>query len=120
MSILVQKVSMPQLQHEYEIFLKRFYRRLLVLQPEIYIVSNITKDAVHLQIMWKSISENTYVTHNTCTTYKSDYTLAKEQMRSIGDFASKDVELLADSPFVDLFFGMQPSQQEIENSPLNN
>ena len=48
MSILVQEVSMQQLQHEYEIFLKRFYRKLLVLQPEVYIVSNITKDAVHL------------------------------------------------------------------------
>ena len=30
----------------------------------------------------------------------------------------KDAELLADSPFVDIFFGMQPIQQEIENSPL--
>ena len=30
----------------------------------------------------------------------------------------KDTELLADSPFVDIFFGMQPTQQEIENSPL--
>ena len=30
----------------------------------------------------------------------------------------RDAELLADSPFVDAFFGMQPTQQEIENSPL--
>ena len=50
MSILVQNVSMQQLNHEFESFLKRFYRKLLVLQPQIYIVSNITKDAVHLQI----------------------------------------------------------------------
>ena len=56
MSILVQSVSMQQLKHEFESFLKRFYRKLLVLQPQIYIVSNITKDAVHLQITWKSIS----------------------------------------------------------------
>ena len=55
MSILVQNVSMQQLKHEFESFLKRFYRKLLVLQPQIYIVSNITKDAVHLQITWKSI-----------------------------------------------------------------
>ena len=53
MSILVQSVSMQQLKHEFESFLKRFYRKLLVLQPQIYIVSNITKDAVHLQITWK-------------------------------------------------------------------
>ena len=56
MSILVQSVSMQQLKHEFESFLKRFYRKLLVLQPQIYIVSNITKDAVHLQMTWKSIS----------------------------------------------------------------
>ena len=36
----------------------------------------------------------------------------------IGDYSLKDAELLADSPFVDIFFGMQPIQQEIENSPL--
>ena len=120
MSILVQNVSMQQLKHEYELFLKRFYRKLLVLQPEIYIISNITKNAVHLQVTWKSITESKYVTYNKCTTYKSNYMMAINQMRSIGDFALKDAELLADSPFVDLFFGMQPSQQEIENSPLEN
>ena len=73
MSILVQNVSMQQLKHEFEFFLKRFYRKLLVLQPQIYIISNITKGAVHLQIVWKNISTNGYVTYNTYTTYKSDY-----------------------------------------------
>ena len=46
--------------------------------------------------------------------------MAINQMRNMGDFALKDAELLADSPFVDLFFGVQPSPQEIGNSPLNN
>ena len=118
MSILVQNVSMQQLKHEFESFLKRFYRKLLVLQPQIYIVSNITKDAVHLQIIWKSISADRYVTYNASTTYKSDYITAINQMRKIGDYSLKDTELLADSPSVDIFFGMQPTQQEIENSPL--
>ena len=36
MSILVQSISMQQLKHEFESFLKRFYRKLLVLQPQIY------------------------------------------------------------------------------------
>ena len=118
MSILVQSVSMQQLKHEFESFLKRFYRKLLVLQPEIYVVSNITKDAVHLQIIWKSISANGYVTYTASTTYKSDYLVAINQMRRVGDYSLRDAELLADSPFVDAFFGMQPTQQEIENSPL--
>ena len=118
MSILVQNVSMQQLKHEFESFLKRFYRKLLVLQPQIYVISNITKDAVHLQITWKSISAGGYVTYNTTTTYKSDYLSAINQMRRIGDYSLRDAELLADSPFVDIFFGMQPTQQEIENSPL--
>ena len=91
---------------------------MLVLQPQIYIVSNITKDAVHLQITWKSISADGYVTYNASTTYKSDYITTINQMRKIGDYSLKDAELLADSPFVDIFFGMQPIQQEIENSPL--
>ena len=120
MSILVQNVSMQQLKHEFESFLKRFHRKLLVdlLQPQIYVVSNITKDAVHLQVTWKSISANGYVTYNASTTYKSNYLLAISQMKRIGDYSLKDAELLADSPFVDIFFGMQPTQQEIENSPL--
>ena len=118
MSILVQSVSMQQLNHEFESFLKIFYRKLLVLQPQIYIISNITKDAVHLQITWKSISANGYVTYKTCTTYKSDYMSAINQMRRIGDYSLKDAELLADSLFVDIFFGMKPTQQEIENLPL--
>ena len=92
---------MQQLNHEFESFLKRFYRKLLVLQPQIYIVSNITKDAVHLQVTWKSISANGYVTYNACTTYKSDYLSAINQMRRIGDYSLKDAELLADSPFVE-------------------
>ena len=37
MSILVQNVSMQQLKHEFESFLKRFHRKLLVLQPQIYV-----------------------------------------------------------------------------------
>ena len=118
MSILVQSVSMQQLKHEFESFLKRFYRKLLVLQPQIYVVSNITKDAVHIQMTWKSISANGYVTYNASTTYKSDYLAAISQMRRIGDYSLKDAELLAESPFVDIFFGIQPIQQEIENSPL--
>ena len=118
MSILVQNVSMQQLKHEFESFLKRFYRKLLVLQPQIYVVSNITRDAVHIQITWKSISANGYVTYNASTTYKSNYLLAISQMKRIGDYSLKDAELLADSPFVDIFFGMQPTQQEIESSPL--
>ena len=118
MSILVQNVSMQQLKHDFESFLERFHRKLLVLQPQIYVVSNITKDAVHIQVTWKSISANGYVTYNASTTYKSNYLLAINQMRRIGDYSLKDAELLADSPFVDIFFGMQPTQQEIENSPL--
>ena len=118
MSILVQNVSMQQLKHEFESFLKRFYRKLLVLQPQIYVVSNITKDAVHIQMTWKSISANGYVTYNVSTTYKSNYLLAISQMRRVGNYSLKDAELLADSPFVDISFGMQPTQQEIENSPL--
>ena len=118
MSILVQNVSMQQLKHEFESFLKRFHRKLPVLQPQIYVISNITKDAVHLQVTWKSISAGGYVTYNASTTYKSNYLLAISQMKRIGDYSLKDAELLADSPFVDIFFGMQPTQQEIENSPL--
>ena len=118
MSILVQNVSMQQLKHEFESFLKRLHRKLLVLQPQIYVISNITKDAVHLQVTWKSISANGYVTYNASTTYKSNYLLAISQMRRMGDYSLKDAELLADSPFVDIFFGMQPTQQEIEISPL--
>ena len=118
MSILVQNVSIQQLKHEFESFLKRFHRKLLVLQPQICVISNITKYAVHLQVTWKSISANGYVTYNASTTYKSNYLLAISQMRRIGDYSLKDAELLADSPFVDIFFGMQPTQQEIENSPL--
>ena len=34
MSILIQNVSMQQLKHEFESFLKRFHRKLLVLQPQ--------------------------------------------------------------------------------------
>ena len=120
MSILVHSVSMQQLKHEYELFLKRIYRKLLILQPELYIISNITKDAVHMQVTWKSISSCEYITYNKCTTYKSDYMSAIDQMRAICDYALKDAELLTNSPFVDLFFGMQPSQQEIENLPLEN
>ena len=37
MSILIQSVSMQQLKHEFESFLKRFYRKLLVLQLQIYV-----------------------------------------------------------------------------------
>ena len=118
MSILVQNVSMQQLKHEFESFLKRFHRKLLVLQPQIYVISNITKDAVHLQVTWKSISANGYVTYNASTTYKSNYLLAISQMRRMGDYSLKDAELLPDSPFVDIFFGMQPTRQEIENSHL--
>ena len=73
MSILVQNVSMQQLKHEFESFLKRFHRKLLVLQPQIYVISNINKDAVHLQVTWKSISADGYVTYNASTTYKSNY-----------------------------------------------
>ena len=91
---------------------------MLVLQPQIYVVSNITKDAVHIQMTWKSISANGYVTYNASTTYKSDYLAAISQMRRIGDYSLKDAELLAGSPFADIFFGMQPTQQGIENSPL--
>ena len=98
MSILVQSVSMQQLKHEFESFLKRFYRKLLVLQPQIYIISNITEDAVHLQITWKSISADGYVTYNACTTYKSDYLSAINQMRRIGDYSLKDAELWQTPP----------------------
>ena len=103
MSILVQNVSMQQLKHEFESFLKRFHRKLLVLQPQIYVISNITKDAVHLQVTWKSIFADGYVTYNASTTYKSDYLAAISQMRRIGDYSLRDAELLADSPFVDAF-----------------
>ena len=98
MSVLVQNVSMQQLKHEFESFLKRFYRKLLVLQPEVYVVSNITKDAVHLQIVWKSISANGYVSHNASTTYKSNYLVAISQMRRIGDYSLRDGRIISRLP----------------------
>ena len=113
MSVLVQNVSMQQLKHEFESFLKRFHRKLLVLQPQIYVISNIIKDAVHLQVTWKSISANGYVTYNASTTYKSNYLLAISQMKRIGDYSLKDAELLADSPFVDIFLVCNPHNKKL-------
>ena len=63
---------------------------------------------------------NNYVTYNTCTTYKSDYLSAINQMCVICTYALEDAGVLADSPFMDVFFGMQPLQQQIENSPLQS
>ena len=120
MSILVQNVSMQQLKHEFESFLKRFYRKLLVLQPQKYVVSNITKDAVHIQMTWKSISANGYVTYSASTTYKSNYLLAISQMRRIGDYSLKDAELLADSPFVDIILVCNPHNKKLRISHLKN
>ena len=73
-----------------------------------------------MQVTWKSISMHNYVTYNTCTTYKSDYLSAIYQMCEICTYALEDAEVLADSPFVDVFLGMQPLQQQIENSPLES
>ena len=120
MSNLIRSVSVQHLKHQFKLFLQRFYDKLFILQPEIYVVSNITKDAVYLQVTWKSISIHNYVTYNTCTTYKSDYLSAINQMCEICTYALEDAEILADSPFVDLFLGMQPLQQQIENSPLQS
>ena len=120
MSVLVQGVSMQQLNHEFEVFLQQFHKRLLVIQPELYIVTNKSKCAVSLQVTWKSKHSKEYVTYNNTTTYKSNYYLAIGQMKKVCEYALKDAEPLADSPFVELFFGMQPTAQEIENSALEN
>ena len=63
---------------------------------------------------------NKYVTYNTYTTYNSDYLSAINQMCMVCTYALGDAEVLADSPFVNVFFGMQPLQQKIENSPLQS
>ena len=120
MSNLIRSVSIQHLKHQFKLFLQRFYDKLYILQPEIYVVSNITKNAVYLQVTWKSISIHNYVTYNTCTTYKSDYLSAINQMCEICTYALEDAEVLADSPFVDVFLGMQPLQEQIENSPLES
>ena len=120
MSSIIRSVSMHHLKHQFELFLQRFYGKLFILQPEIYIVSNITKDTVNLQVTWKSTSMNDYVTYNDCTTYKSDYLSTINKMCEICRYALEDAEVLADSPFVDVFFGMQHLQQTIENSPLKS
>ena len=39
-------------------------------------------------------------------------------MRKIGDYSLKDAELLADSPLWIYSLVCKPTQQEIENSPL--
>ena len=120
MSNLIKSVSVQHMQYRFRLFLQKLYEKLLVLQPEIYVVSNCTKDAVNLQITWKSASMNKYVTYNACTTYKSDYLSAISEMCIMCTYALGDAEILADSPFVDAFFGMQPLQQKIENSPLQS
>ena len=120
MSDLIRTVSVQYMKYQYKLFLQRLHEKLLILQPEIYVVSNLTKDAVHLQVTWKSSSMNKYVTYNICTTYKSDYLSAINQMCVICTYALGDAEILADSPFVDVFLGMQPLQQKIENSPLQS
>ena len=120
MSNLIRSVSIQHLKHQYELFLRRFYEKLLLFQPKIYVVSNITTDAVHLQVTWKSSSRNDYITYNSCTTYNSDYLSAINKMCEICTYALEDAELLADSPFVGVFLGMPHLQQKIENSPLES
>ena len=120
MSNLIRSVSIQHLRHQYKLFLQRVYEKLFILQPEIYVISNLTKDAIHLQVTWKSSSMNKYVTYNTCTTYNSDYLSAINRMCAICTYALEDAEVLADSSFMDIFFGMQPLQQQIENSPLQS
>ena len=120
MSDLIRSVSVQHMKYQFKLFLQKLHDKLLVLQPEIYITSNLTEDAVQLQVIWKSSSRNKYVTYNTYTTYNSDYLSAIDQMCIVCTYALGDAEVLADSPFVDVFFGMQPLQQKIENSPLQS
>ena len=120
MSNLIRSVSVQHMKYQFKLFLQKLHEKLLVLQPEIYVTSNLTKDAVQLQVIWKSSSMNKYVTYNTYTTYNSDYLSAINQMCMVCTYALGDAEVLADSPFVDVFFGMQPLQQKIENSPLQS
>ena len=120
MSNLIRSVSVQHMKYQFKLFLQKLHEKLLVLQPEIYVTSNLTKDTVQLQVIWKSSSMNKYVTYNTYTTYKSDYLSAINQMCMVCTYALGDAEVLADSPFVDVFFGMQPLQQKIENSPLQS
>ena len=87
MSNLIRSVAIQHLRHQFKLFLHRFYDKLYILQPEIYVVSNFTKDAVHLQVTWKSISMHDYVTYNTCTTYRSDYLSAINQICQICTYA---------------------------------
>ena len=80
MSNLIKSVSVQHMKYRFRLFLQKLHEKLLVLQPEIYVVSNCTKDAVNLQITWKSASMNKYVTYNAYTTYKSDYLSAISEM----------------------------------------
>ena len=120
MSNLIKNVSVHHMKYRFRLFLQKLHEKLLVLQPEIYVVSSDTKEAVKLQITWKSASKNRYVTYNAYTTYNSDYSSAINEMCIMCTYALGDAEILADSPFVDVFFGMQPLQQKIENSPLQS
>ena len=120
MSDLIRSVSVQHMKYQFKLFLQKLHNKLLVLQPEIYITSNLTEDAVQLQVVWKSSSRNKYVTYNTYTTYNSDYLAAIDQMCMVCTYALGDAQVLADSPFLDVFFGMQPLQQKIENSPLQS
>ena len=45
MSNLIRSVAIQHLRHLFKLFLHRFYDKLYILQPEIYVVSNFTKDA---------------------------------------------------------------------------
>ena len=65
-----------EMQLLFQYFLQKYRHKLLLIQPEIYIVDSSVINEIQIQITWKSTSHGGYLTYYGSTDPQSDYATA--------------------------------------------
>ena len=91
--------AIRELHYKYHILMNGFYNKILVMQSEIYVISDIKTESIELQIVWRSIIKETlqmYMKHIFIT---EDYNKLLQETYEMCKSIIRDAKPLGEAPY---------------------
>ena len=94
-----QLATINELQYKYHMLSRSLNDRILIMQPQVYITSNIKTEYIEVQIIWKSVTTGTFQTYTKFISVLDNFNKLLKEVCDMCIIIIKDAEPLGEASY---------------------
>ena len=91
--------AINELQYKYCMLIRKLNNRVLIMQPQVYITSNIRNEYIEIQITWKSVTKETFQNYTKFISVTEDFNESLRKVCKMCEIIVNDAEPLGEASY---------------------